>query len=82
MGKAVSSEESLLSGGSLVIEESASSGGESSPGSGIYKNIIINLSNIIPSSEILCSENQINKHDEDSTKLQANQANLKAKKHQ
>lgn len=40
----MSSEESLLSGaGSLVIEESASSGGESSPGSGIYKNIIINL---------------------------------------
>ena len=45
----MSSEESLLSGaGSLVIEESASSGGESSPGSGIYKNIIINLGGIMP----------------------------------
>lgn len=45
----MSSEESLLSGaGSLVIEESASSGGESSPGSGIYKNIIINLGGIVP----------------------------------
>jgi hypothetical protein len=45
VNKTMSSDESLLSGaGSLVIEESASSGGESSPGSGVvYKNIIINL---------------------------------------
>ncbi|XP_054163269.1 metabotropic glutamate receptor 1-like [Oppia nitens] len=48
VNKNMSSDESLLSGGagSLVIEESASSGGESSPGSGIYKNIIINLSGL------------------------------------
>ncbi len=52
INKTMSSEESLLSGaGSLVIEESASSGGESSPGSGIYKNIIINLGGIIPQSD-------------------------------
>ncbi|XP_074603821.1 metabotropic glutamate receptor 1-like [Brevipalpus obovatus] len=43
--KVRASEESLLSGAnSCVIEESASSGGESSPSSGVvYKNIIINL---------------------------------------
>jgi hypothetical protein len=52
INKTMSSEESLLSGaGSLVIEESASSGSESSPGSGIYKNIIINLGGIIPQSD-------------------------------
>lgn len=49
VSKTMSSEESLLSGtGSLVIEESASSGGESSPGSGIFKNIIINLGGLPP----------------------------------
>ena len=43
--KVRASEESLLSGAnSCVIEESASSGGDSSPSSGVvYKNIIINL---------------------------------------
>lgn len=45
------SEESLLSTNSCVIEESASSGGESSPSSGVvYKNIIINLKGSGPNS--------------------------------
>ena len=44
----MSSDESILSvTGSVVIEENASSGGEdSSQDSGVYKNIIINLSNL------------------------------------
>ena len=43
----MSSDESMSVTGSVVVEENISSGGEdSSQTSGVYKNIIINLSNL------------------------------------
>lgn len=50
ISKAFSSDDSILSvANSVVVEENVSSGGEeSSQGSGVYKNIIINLGNLAP----------------------------------